>query len=46
MGGWRRWGKVVSRWIWCKYCEHMNIKAKMIPLGTIPGRGGSRMMEG
>jgi hypothetical protein len=43
------WGKGMGEWIWCKYCEHMYVNGKMIPVETTPGMMGGgwrRMMEG
>jgi hypothetical protein len=37
VGGGRRWGKAVGGLIWCKYCVHMYVNGKMIPVETIPG---------
>jgi hypothetical protein len=39
--GWHQWGgrKDVRRWVWCKYCVHMHINRKMIPIETIQGMG-------
>jgi hypothetical protein len=27
-------------WIWCKYCVHMHVNAKMKPVDTIPAMDG------
>jgi hypothetical protein len=41
--GWERWwGKGIEGWIWCKYCVHMCINAKMIPAESIPGVGARK----
>jgi hypothetical protein len=26
--------------MWCKYCVHMYVNGKMIPVETVPGIGG------
>jgi hypothetical protein len=31
------WGKYVGKWIQCKYCVHMYVNGKMIPVVTIAG---------
>jgi hypothetical protein len=31
----------IREWIWCKYCVHMNVKAKKIPVETISWMGGA-----
>jgi hypothetical protein len=40
VGGERRRGKGIGGQIWCKYCLHMYVNGKMIPVETIPGMGG------
>jgi hypothetical protein len=37
VGEGRRWRKGIGRQIWCKYCVHMYVNGKMIPIETIPG---------
>jgi hypothetical protein len=41
LGGWYQWegGKGVGGRIWCKYCVHMYVNTKMIPVETILGMG-------
>jgi hypothetical protein len=41
----RRWGKGVRRSIWCKYCVHMNVNGKKIPVETISQTGGGELKE-
>jgi hypothetical protein len=31
--------------MWCKYCAHMYVNAKMIPVETVPGMGKRRAVE-
>jgi hypothetical protein len=47
----RRWRKDVGGQIWCKYCVHMYVNGKLIPVKTLlwMGRGRrkwKRMVEG
>jgi hypothetical protein len=37
-GEWE-WGR------WHKYCIHMQVSAKMVPVETVPGIGGEEMKE-
>jgi hypothetical protein len=45
VGGVRRWRSGKGQQIWCKYCVHMYVNGKMIPVETIPGMGGGRIKE-
>jgi hypothetical protein len=36
------WSKGVEGLIWCKYCVHMYVNGKMIPVETIPEMGERR----
>jgi hypothetical protein len=36
------WVKVVRGLIWCKYCAHMNVNGKKIPVETISRMAGRR----
>jgi hypothetical protein len=44
-GGGRRWGKDARGRIWCKYCVHMYVNGKMIPVETVLGMGGREDKE-
>jgi hypothetical protein len=45
LGVGRMWGKDMGGLILCKYCVHMYINGKMIPVETIPGMGGRGKKE-
>jgi hypothetical protein len=38
MGEGRSWGKGVGERIWCKYCVHLYVSGKMIPVQTVLNR--------
>jgi hypothetical protein len=45
VGGARWQGKRLGGWIWCKFCVHTYVNAKMIPVETIPGMGERGIKE-
>jgi hypothetical protein len=41
----RWWEEGVGRCIWCKYCVHVYVNVKMIPVETVPGMGEGQVKE-